>query len=66
MYNHGMKMVETLSEAMNNADYGSILFASKSPSWVKGIAFDANGVYAESLRSEMIKRLTIDDTTLRG
>lgn len=50
-------------EGMNNPDDSSILFAIQSPTGVKGILVDAYGVYAESLSTEMIQRLTIDTRT---
>lgn len=50
-------------EGMNNPDDSSILFAIQSPTGVKGVLVDAYGAYAESLSTEMIKRLTIDANT---
>ncbi len=51
-------------EGMNNPDDSSILFAIQSPDGVKGILVDAYGAYSEALSSEMIKRLTIDASTV--
>lgn len=50
-------------EGMNNPDDSSILFAIRSSTGVKGMLIDAYGAYAETLSSEMIKRLTIDSNT---
>jgi len=50
-------------EGMNNPDDSAILFAVQSPAGVKGILVDAYGAYAESLSSDMIKRLSIDSRT---
>lgn len=50
-------------EGMNNPDDSSILFAIQSPTGLKGVLVDAYGAYAESLSTEMIKRLTIDANT---
>lgn len=50
-------------EGMNDPDDSSILFAIQSPNGIKGILVDAYGAYAESLSTDMIKRLTIDSQT---
>jgi hypothetical protein len=50
-------------EGMNDPDDSSILFAIQSPGGVKGVLVDAYGAYAESLSTEMLNRLNIDDKT---
>ena len=50
-------------EGMNDPDDSSILFAIRSTAGVKGLLVDAYGAYANSLSSEMVKRLTIDSQT---
>jgi hypothetical protein len=50
-------------EGLNDPDDSSILFAIRSTAGVKGLLVDAYGVYANSLSSEMTKRLTIDSKT---
>jgi len=50
-------------EGLNDPDDSSILFAIQSTAGVKGLLVDAYGAYADSLSSEMAKRLTIDSKT---
>lgn len=50
-------------EGMNNPDDSSVLYAVSTPQGVKGLLIDAYGVYAESLSTEMIKRLKVDSKT---
>jgi len=50
-------------EGLNDPDDSSILFAIRSTAGVKGLLVDAYGAYANSLSSEMAKRLTIDSKT---
>lgn len=50
-------------EGMTNPDDSSILLAIRSSTGIKGLLVDAYGTYADSLSSEMLKRLTIDSRT---
>ena len=50
-------------EGMTNPDDSSILFAISSSDGVKGLLVDAYGLYADSLSSLMIQKLTIDNRT---
>ena len=50
-------------EGMTNPDDSEVLFAISSTLGVKGLLLDAYGAYAESLSSEMIRKLKIDGKT---
>lgn len=50
-------------EGSSNPDDSSILFAIKSSDGVKGLLVDAYGMYANSLSTMMIEKLTIDKQT---
>ncbi len=50
-------------EGMNNPDDSEVLFAISSSKGGKGLLLDAYGAYAESLSSDMIQKLRVDDAT---
>ena len=50
-------------EGMNDPDDSEVLFAISSTRGIKGLLLDAYGAYAESLSTEMIRKLKIDGTT---
>ena len=52
-------------EGMTNPDDSAVLFAISSSLGIKGILLDAYGLYADSLSSTMIEKLTIDNRTNR-
>jgi hypothetical protein len=43
-----------------------VLYAVSSSSGTKGLLVDAYGVYAESISTDMIKKLQIDRSTYQG
>ncbi len=53
-------------EGMTNPDDSAVLYAISTPQGVKGVLVDAYGAYAESLSTEMIKRLRVDSKTEHG
>jgi hypothetical protein len=52
-------------EGLNDPDDSSILFAIRSSEGTMGLLMDAYGAYADALSEEMIRRLKIDDKTIR-
>ena len=50
-------------EGATDPDDSAVIYAISSTTGVKGLLLDAYGAYAESLTSEMIKRLKIDSNT---
>ena len=50
-------------EGMTSPDDSDVLFAISSTLGVKGLLTDAYGAYADSISTEMIKKLTIDSRT---
>jgi hypothetical protein len=50
-------------EGATNPDDSAVLFAIRSTSDQKGILIDAYGAYSDSLSTEMIKHLRIDEDT---
>jgi len=50
-------------EGMNDPDDSEVLFAISSTRGIKGLLLDAYGAYAESLSTEMIRKLKIDGKT---
>ncbi len=50
-------------EGLNDPDDSSILFAVQASTGLKGLIVDAYGAYADTLHSDMIKRLTVDANT---
>ena len=53
-------------EGMTDPSDSSVLYAISTPQGVKGVLVDAYGAYAESLSTEMIKRLKVDSHTEHG
>lgn len=50
-------------EGMTSPDDSSVLYAISSTDGLKGLLVDAYGAYAESISQEMIRKLTIDEST---
>lgn len=50
-------------EGMTNPDDSEVLYAIRSTKGLKGLLLDAYGAYADSLSTEMIKKLRIDSGT---